>query len=45
MPEALLPRGCSADKLTKNTASLAAACNSGAVGPGYLWLIGSAKVT
>jgi hypothetical protein len=29
-------RGYSADKLPKITASLAAACNSGAMGPGYL---------
>jgi hypothetical protein len=34
-PETLPPRGCSADKLP-NTASLAAACNCGAVNPGYV---------
>jgi hypothetical protein len=42
-PETLPPRGCSTDKLQKNTASLAAACNVGAVGPDYLWLIGTSK--
>jgi hypothetical protein len=30
---------------TKNTASLVAACNDGAPDPGYLWLIGTEKVS
>jgi hypothetical protein len=37
-------RACSAEKLPKSTASLSLACTRGSVGPGYLWLIGTAKV-
>jgi hypothetical protein len=31
--------------ISKTTASLASACNNGAVSPGYLWLIGTSKVS